>query len=207
MDPEEAINNLDRAFESKLEAFHTLYDVTKKIAGFDYFGYGDTSLLIVLRNALHHRDHSLFVSWNKAMHMNGGLVKMAGAAFLLANYGGVATGTSNYFLLLKDFSKRLEHASIRDPEKLRALWDEDLSFVSIASHGAQRRYPQDQIYVNVIPVFICAVARVAKWLASKELVPLGFDGKTYATHFARTEIPRLKQPTFAELRLPYPPGS
>ena len=35
IDKEEAINNLDRAFESKLEAFHTLYDVTKK--DIDYF--------------------------------------------------------------------------------------------------------------------------------------------------------------------------
>ena len=29
VDREEAINNLDRAFEAKLEAFHTLYDVSK----------------------------------------------------------------------------------------------------------------------------------------------------------------------------------
>lgn len=28
VDKEEAINNLDRAFEAKLEAFHSLYDVT-----------------------------------------------------------------------------------------------------------------------------------------------------------------------------------
>ncbi|KXV74298.1 hypothetical protein AD951_00610 [Acetobacter malorum] len=28
IDPEEAINNIDRLFEMKLEAFHTLYDVS-----------------------------------------------------------------------------------------------------------------------------------------------------------------------------------
>lgn len=205
VDPEEAISNLDRAFESKLEAFHTLYDVTKKIPGFDYFSYGDTSLLIVLRNAVHHRDHSLFVSWNKEMHMNEGLVKMAGAAFLLANYSGVTKGTSKYFLLLNDFSKRLSHASIRNPGKLRALWNEELSFRSIAFEAARHRYPEDQAYVNVIPIFMCAVARVANWLDSKELAPLGSDGKIYTAQFARTVLPQLTRPTYAELRLPYPP--
>ncbi|MGB2785859.1 hypothetical protein [Psychrobacter sp.] len=63
IDSEEAINNLDCAFEAKLEAFHSLYDVTK--SDFDYFSYGDTALLILLRNAVHHRNHLLFKSWNQ----------------------------------------------------------------------------------------------------------------------------------------------
>ncbi|MGL4604177.1 MAG: hypothetical protein ACRCU9_08510 [Iodobacter sp.] len=53
IDKEEAINNLDRAFESKLEAFHSLYDVTKY--DFEYFSNADTALLILIRNAIHHR--------------------------------------------------------------------------------------------------------------------------------------------------------
>ena len=40
VDPEEAIDNLDRTFEMKLEAFHTLYDVSKGL--FPYFRHGDT---------------------------------------------------------------------------------------------------------------------------------------------------------------------
>lgn len=47
IDKEEAINNLDRAFESKLEAFHSLYDVTK--SDFNYFEHADTALLILIR--------------------------------------------------------------------------------------------------------------------------------------------------------------
>ncbi|RAI17992.1 hypothetical protein SAMN06265338_12023 [Rhodoblastus acidophilus] len=35
IDREEAIHNLERAFEAKLEAFHTLYDVSKE--HFPYF--------------------------------------------------------------------------------------------------------------------------------------------------------------------------
>lgn len=84
IDQEEAINNVDRAFEAKLEKFHALYDVTKDLPGFDYFGHGDTSLIIVLRNAIHHRDHDLFFSWNALIGLNDGLARLAGGGFLLA---------------------------------------------------------------------------------------------------------------------------
>lgn len=54
VDKEEAINNLDRAFDAKLEAFHSLYDVTK--TEIKYFDYADTSLIILIRNAIHQED-------------------------------------------------------------------------------------------------------------------------------------------------------
>lgn len=46
VDREEAINNVDRTFEAKLEAFHTLFDVSKAI--FPYFDHGDTAILIAV---------------------------------------------------------------------------------------------------------------------------------------------------------------
>lgn len=49
VDQEEAVANLDRAFEAKLESFHRLYDLTKSAPGFGYFDHADTSLMIVLR--------------------------------------------------------------------------------------------------------------------------------------------------------------
>ena len=63
VDRPDAVTRQDRALEAKLEKFHTLYDVTKHVPGFDFFKHADTSLLIVMRNAIHHRDHPLFVSW------------------------------------------------------------------------------------------------------------------------------------------------
>lgn len=54
IDREEAVNNLDRGFEAKLNAFHSLYDVSKSL--FPYADFGDTALLIAVRNALHHHD-------------------------------------------------------------------------------------------------------------------------------------------------------
>ena len=60
---DEAIDNLDRAMEAKLEAFHSLYDVTKEL--FDYFEHADTAVLILLRNAIHPRNHLLIKTWNQ----------------------------------------------------------------------------------------------------------------------------------------------
>ncbi len=70
--------------EAKLEAFHSLYDVTKDL--FDYFDHADTAILILLRNAVHHRDHLLFKTWNQEMGLNNGHKKYLGAEFLLASH-------------------------------------------------------------------------------------------------------------------------
>jgi hypothetical protein len=202
VDAEEAINNHDRAFESKLEAFHRLYDITNTLPGFGYFEHADTSLLICLRNAIHHRDHSLFVSWNAMLHANGAIARKAGAAYLLACYEAVTEETSKYYLPLHDFYARLQHASVRKPSVLRQKWDRDLAFESIAKQGNAERYPNTQIYVNVIPVFISAMQRVVSWLRIAGVSPVGFDGRVYVEHFTELEALDLTKPTYTQLRMP-----
>ncbi len=46
VDLQEAIDNLDRKFEAKLEAFHSFYDVDK--AAFDYFEHADTAVVVAI---------------------------------------------------------------------------------------------------------------------------------------------------------------
>lgn len=108
VDKEEAINNLDRAFETKLEAFHTLYDITK--TQIDYFEHADTATVIMLRNAIHHRNHKLFKSWNSEMHLHGVFDKMKGAAFLMSSYqpNNEDCHVSQYYFKLSDFYERLD---------------------------------------------------------------------------------------------------
>ncbi|MGM5092368.1 hypothetical protein ACD589_38015 [Rhizobium sp. 814_E9_N1_1] len=84
VDLEEAIDNLDRAFEAKLEAFHSVYDVDRAV--FNYFDHADTALILMLRNAIHHRDHELFSSWNNTMAQDGGPHRFSGAEFLIASH-------------------------------------------------------------------------------------------------------------------------
>jgi hypothetical protein len=199
IDREEAVNNQDRAIEAKLEKFHVLYDVTKNLPGFDYFGHGDTSLLIVLRNAIHHRDHTLFHSWNALIGLDGGMRYLAGAEFLL----GSTTPdedllTVRFYYLLDDFYARL--SSVKNPQRLQDMWNSELQFAAVGQAGVNGRYPVTQVYVDVMPAFITAIHRVRSWLASTGFTPSGDDGRTYFRSFG--DPPPAQRLGFRTLRMP-----
>ncbi|MFX1680884.1 hypothetical protein PV762_16770 [Mitsuaria sp. CC2] len=205
IDQEEAINNVDRALEAKLEKFHALYDVTKNLSGFDYFAHGDTSLVVALRNAIHHRDHDLFISWNALLGLNDGMTRLAGAAFLLGSTTPESDAlTTRFYFRLQDFYDRLSmpkaQTKIQNPAKLKSMWDAELMFADIHAKGKAERYPVKQVYVDVMPAFMTAVSRVSKWLAATDFRPTGYDGKTYFEHFRALEL--AKELDFKELRVP-----
>lgn len=192
IDLEEAINNLDRAFEAKLEAFHSLYDVTKN--DFNYFDHADTATLIMLRNAIHHRDHLLFRSWNYEMLLNNGLKKNLGAEFLMASHDVVdATHTMRYYYKLDDFYARIDSSmnspylenkmGERNKDNLLLQLKSELNFDMVSNYAKNESYPTSQIYINIIPIFISAVAKIFKALKSKGIEFKGFDSKVYEKLF------------------------
>lgn len=192
VDKEEAINNLDRAFEAKLEAFHSLYDVTKE--DFNYFEHADTALLILIRNAIHHRDHDLFISWNKEMLLNGGLEKNNGAEFLLAsNRVCDRVPVMQYYYKLEDILLRLDknlaspylenRMKLEQKEVLLKKLSDQLKFNEIIGYAKSERYPINQIYLNLIPIFTSAVVKVFTELKSKGLQFEGYDAKVYEEPF------------------------
>ncbi len=192
IDLEEAVNNLDRAFESKLEAFHSLYDVTK--LNFNYFENGDTALLILIRNAIHHRNHDLFISWNKEMLVYGGLQKFNGAEFLLAsNRICDRRPMMQYYYKIEDILMRLDDSlksqfveSKMKPIQKKALLTKvlnDLGFSEIIEYSKSHRYPINQIYINIIPIFISATVKVFTELKSNGLDFIGYDAKVYEEPF------------------------
>lgn len=73
--------NLVRSFEAALEGFHGLYDVSKRLL--NYHAFPETSLLICLRNALHHRDHPLFHSLLQTIWLDGKSERRYGAEYLI----------------------------------------------------------------------------------------------------------------------------
>ncbi|EPD38417.1 MULTISPECIES: hypothetical protein [Delftia] len=201
LDREEAVKNQDLAIEAKLEKFHTLYDVTKNLPGFNYFEHGDTSLLIALRNAIHHHeDHELFRSWNARIYLDDGIKRLAGAEFLLGSTTPSEDEmTVRFYYLLNDFYTRLK--VLKNYENQRNLWDNELQFASIAREGVEGRYPEDQVYVDVMPAFMSAVRRVRGWLDSTGFTPVGYDSETYYECFEGTAPERTLN--FIRLRLPY----
>jgi hypothetical protein len=210
IDLEEAINNLDRAFEAKLEAFHSLYDVTK--TDFEYFDYADSATLIMLRNAIHHRDHFLFKSWNYEMLLNDGLKKNHGAEFLLASHNVMDDiPKMKYYYKLDDFYARIDSnldspyletkMSKSNREKLVFQLKNELHFDMVSNYAKSNRYPTSQIYINVIPIFISAVSKVFKALKSKGTEFKGFDSKVYEEPFVNELEVNMKNFSYMPIRV------
>jgi hypothetical protein len=216
VDTEEAINNLDRAFEAKLESFHSLYDVTQNINGFDYFNSADTALLILLRNAIHHRDHTLFNTWNYEMNLNGGLERSNGAEFLLASHSVTNTHapfedaiTGQVYYKLDDFFDRLRDPKVKRMmgkhadekiEKLSNQLKSDLGVDVLLEHSSKNRYPRKQIYINIIPIFMSAFRRVLEAFDFKSKESLGYDSDVYIDHM-RTMVVNFSEFNYKPVRI------
>lgn len=206
VDREEAVNNLDRAFEAKLEAFHTLYDVSEAI--FPYFRHGDTALIIAVRNAIHHRRHPLFRSLYARLFLEAPR-PLRGAAFLLASYPTLhgAPILMNHFIKLDDIYARLDPKraspyleTIGNPGRATrrfALIERQLALPRIQLHGASQGFPADQIYLDLLPIFTSAVSRVFKAMNSAGVAFKGFDAETYLVPFTTEINVDLENPVFS----------
>ena len=210
VDKEEAIDNLDRAFESKLEAFHSLYDVSKK--HLDYFANGDTASLILMRNAIHHRDHLLFKSWNQEMALDERYKNHLGAEFLFADYlVSDSPPRMRYYYKLEDFYLRTDEAlespylerkmGTANRKKLITQFNSDLHFSDIKKFAESERYPAKQIYINVMPIFISATCRVFKTLKQGGLQFSGFDANVYEQPFTSELEVDFSELTYERLRI------
>jgi hypothetical protein len=210
IDREEAIDNLDRAFEAKLEAFHSLYDVSK--SEFEYFDNADTSLLILLRNAIHHRDHTLFHSWNYEMFHNNGLEKNHGSAFLMASHiVNDGASTSRYFYKLDDIFDRIDDSrespyleskmGAKNRKKLLQQITEELNFCSITSQATSERYPSKQVYINIVPIFISAMSKVFCCFKDKGVDFSRYDSDVYVKHFTNVMDTDFKDIDFKQVRI------
>jgi hypothetical protein len=209
VDREEAINNLDRAFEAKLEVFHTLYDVSREL--FRYFDHGDTTLLIAVRNAIHHRDHPLFRSLYSRLFLDDA-ARWVGASFLLASYPtrhGAPIRISHY-VKLEDVGARLDpgvgspHLEAMNSERAKrrfALIESQLALGKIRLQGSNQRFPEDQIYLDLMPVFTSAVCRVFKVMKSAGVAFKGFDAETYMGPFTSEIDVDLDHPSFTVWRI------
>ncbi|MEN3156771.1 hypothetical protein ABC502_00110 [Alkalimonas sp. NCh-2] len=210
IDKVEAIDNLDRALESKFEAFHSLYDVSKEYI--DYFAHADTAALILIRNAIHHRDHLLFKGWNQEMALDERFKNYLGAEFLLVDYPTLGSPSKmRYFYKLEDFYHRIDEAMASpylekrmgqaNRKKLLNQLNVDLFFSKIRARAESDRYPMKQVYVNVIPIFISATCRVFSALKAAGIDFRGFDAKAYEEPFTNELDVDFSQFTCTPLRI------
>ena len=204
----EAVDNVDRAFDSILAGMHSLYDAmgSKKILG-NWWEHGDTAACLLIRNARHHNATPYFSSWNKSMLKDGRIATMSGAAFLLVGYAALDSSShvAEYYVPFFDFQDRLSQdkkSHIKDPGALVRLFDAALAFQVIRAKALKERYPNNQVFVNMMPVVVQASTRVFSWLKTSGIEPSGFDSRVYASHFADSKYFDMASPTFRMLRLP-----
>lgn len=193
IDRDEAIDNLDMSFESKLEAFHSLYDIDHR--EFNYFENADTALLIALRNAIHHRDHIIFRSWNKWLSVHENFEQAKGNSFLFATHFIADTDyTSHQFYNLNDFYLRFDPKSTSvysdtklkkaNKERLFLKLSTDLGLDELSKHATSSGYDKSKVYINIIPIFMSAISRVFESLRERDCKFDGFDAEIYESHFS-----------------------
>lgn len=212
VDLEEAVDNLDRAFDGLLAGLHSLYDAMRNVqCALDWYAHGDTAASIIVRNTRHHNINGLFQSWNSLMLKQGGLQRMAGAAFLLVGYQLTAEEgqVSEYYVPWDDFRARLAMAvanpkkgMLRQPEAIANLLNIECAFAVIGERATQDRYPANQVFINLVPIAMNAVTRAFSALREKGVPAQGYDSRVYFNHFAPGAIADLRRPTFKEIRAP-----
>ncbi|AOE63749.1 hypothetical protein QZH45_04645 [Pseudomonas corrugata] len=210
IDKEEAIHNLDRSFETVLEGFHGLYDVSKPLL--DYHAFPETSLLISLRNALHHRDHPLFHSLLQTIWLDGDTERLYGVEYLIARHRtiGGAPPLMMHLIKLNDVYDRLDPRE--DSPYLNRIGrnnalaqfealEDGLAFAKIWSNARTERYPDKQVYLDVLPVFNSAVSRVFIALVNSGVPLKNFDENVYKQMFIEEVRIDLKHFDFFSLRI------
>ncbi|WP_226231949.1 hypothetical protein [Burkholderia sp. AU39826] len=197
IDREEAIHNLDRAFEHNLEGFHTLYDVSQQV--FDFHGHPDCSLLISLRNALHHRDHPLFHSLLQTIWLDGKPERLLGVEYLMARHRttGGNPPPMMHLIKLEDVYERLdprrESVYLNQMGKANALsrfvtLENGLAFEKVWDKAKKDHYPFKQVYLDVLPIFNSAVSRIFAVLDAARIPFQGFDANVYKSTFMQELI-------------------
>lgn len=212
IDPEEAIDNIDRSFEMMLESFHTLHDVSKHL--FPYFDHGDTALVIAVRNAIHHRDHPLFHSLQRRLHLDrGGVEHWLGASFFLASHPTLhgAPILMSHHVRLDDLDARLDPSCaspyldsfVRGAKAATrfSLIDSQLGLPAIRKFRSRHRYPDDQTYLDLVPICVSAICKVFKAMNAGGISFKDFDANTYLGPFTTEIAIDLSRHDLKQLRL------
>jgi len=168
----------------------------------------------MVRNAIHHRDHPLFRSLRRRLHLDeGGVKRWLGASFLLASYPTLhgAPVCMSHYVRMDDIDARLD-PSLASPyldtfvsdtkaaDRLRLI-DRQLGLPGIRRFRSQHRYPLDQTYLDLMPIFVSAVCKIFKVMKDAGISFKGFDAETYLIPFTSELEIDLDGHNFTELRL------
>jgi len=155
--------------------------------------------LIALRNAIHHQNTPLFISLNRKLHIEGDLESKVGASFLLARHQTTHDGEilMSHFLRLEDLDFRLNPSlnsqyfdnflSKPKAENRFKIINDQLHLETIRKRALLECYPADQVYLDLMPIFVAAVCKVFRAAKHAGLEFKEVDAQTYERPFV-TEL-------------------
>jgi hypothetical protein len=136
-----------------------------------------------------------------------------GASFLLASYPTLhgASIRMHHYVKLEDIRARLDPdfasphleamMKIERAERRFALIEQELALEKVREQGSVQRFPDDQVYLDLVPVFTSAVCRVFKAMKLAGIAFKGFDAETYVVPFTTEIEVDLAHPIFAVSRV------
>lgn len=174
-DKVEAVDNLDHAFNSILESFHSVFECFSKSEVAYFYENPAVQFLKLVRNASHHSGDGLFESWNSKMFKTGNIESHSGATFLMFSHSpfGKQFYVSEYYVQLIDIEEMKHHEKILDKLCFDEMW----------SFAEKNKYPKDQLYLNLIPIVILAASFLFTFLKNKGFEPSFNDSEVYAGYF------------------------
>lgn len=186
--PEDAILNRERLFENKLEALHSFWDLTKD---WNYASSTACTILLQVRNAIHHREHSLFYSIAYKHYK----ATLPVGTYFFARIGLDLEDADSPYLVrhmvqLSDLMDWLEFDKNKLPSNLIKKFKEDWTKLTleIKTNIKGKKPAENFLYLDLAFLFMIVMSDISKEYSEKGLSPLSNDSSVYLDHFHQQEF-------------------
>lgn len=188
VDRAEAVGNIETAFASVLNAFHSVHDAMKKspnCAGLDWYKYPELALVLVLRNARHHNHarkvRTVYSYYAQEANKVGG-VEMYVFVDFPAQEGDA--DTFDVYVSWSDLNELLSmppgDTRIREPLKLALR--EYLGAKKFCEYAGYFQMDESRIFINVVPLIVNAGIILVSHIRD-DVKPLSTESEVFLSHF------------------------
>ena len=189
VDRSEAVGNIENAFTSALNAFHSLYDATEKqlrASTIDWYGTGAIAIILAIRNARHHnkanRIRTLYTYHTQEAERIQHMEQYVLVDFPIDDEGAdtfdlfISWYDLNLFLDLPEKESRIKE---RTCTAIRNYINTP-QFTNYANHY---ELPESRVFINVIPLIVNAAGTVVPSIKT-HCKGDSTESKFFSEHFA-----------------------
>lgn len=169
-DQAEAIGNIENAYTSILNGFHSLYDAIEKQLSqnpIDWYKTPELATILVLRNARHHNQaNKIRTIYSYHIEKEKRLESMEQYIFVDFPIRGDDADTMDFFISWEDFNSLLsqEKSVTRIKEETISLINTYLNTKLFYNYANQYELPEKKIFLNVVPLFVNAGKKIMPFI-------------------------------------------